>query len=266
MQILLSSGAAFKAFSLKETENMAISLGYDGLELMPPPAHMPPAESNRDTNYASLTKAPIMHAIGDIYDKPRFKAAVDKSIEIACTAKLNIINIHPASAFFGGRQNVLDGIAYIQQKEKETGIRFIYEMLVDVKGVHPDRQEFFTQQQAYVRLEDWIQDVIEFDLHACLDTCHAGTWDIDPAELIEPLGSHLTHVHFSDFDKEKKQEHVVPGRGHVELKSFLKKLKKTHPDITLTVEINPGENKAEVTTQAKASLEFIKSTLSQPQD
>jgi sugar phosphate isomerase/epimerase len=261
MQILLSSGAAFKVFSLKETEDLALSLGYSGLELMPPPAHLPPEESDRDTAYETLAHTPVMHAIGDIYDQSRFRSALDRSIAIAQQNYIQTINIHPASAAFGGRDNVVSGIEYIKAKEAETGLTITYEMLVDPNGVHADRKQWFIEQQAYTKLEDWIKDVIDFDLHASIDTCHAGTWNINPADLIEPLGSHLTHVHFSDFDTEKKEEHVVPGTGHVQLIEFLQVLHKAHPNTTLTVEINPATTKEEVINQAQASIGFIKTAL-----
>lgn len=257
MQILLGTGAGYKTQTLKEIEELALQLGYDGVELMPPPMHVPPGESQRDTNYASLTHAPVMHAIGDIYDQPRFRAALDASLTIAQQNNIHVINIHPASATFGGRQNVLEGIQYIKEVEKKTGLTVAYEMLVDPHGVHPERQAWFQEQQAYTSLEDWIQDVIEFDLHATIDTCHAGTWHKPPAELIKPLGQHLTHIHFSDFDQAEKIEHVIPGTGQVELKEFLHVLAKERPAVTLTVEINPGQTKEEVKTDAKQSLHFI---------
>src|SRR5689334_21394417 len=116
---------------------------------MPPPAHLPISEADRDTNYLSITHAPVVHAIGDRYDQQRFRSALDKTVLIAQQVNTQTINIHPASLAFGGRQNVLDGIAYIKEVEKTTGLTIAYELLVDPNGVHPDRKQWFAEQQAY---------------------------------------------------------------------------------------------------------------------
>lgn len=262
MRILLSSGLGYKTHTLAETEKLALSLGYDGLEIMPPPARLAPHETDRDTNYASITHAPVVHAIGDVYDQKRFRAALDATIPIAQTAGAIIINIHPPSLAFGGRQNIIDGIGYLKEVEAKTGLTIAWEFLVDPNGTHPSRQAFFKEQQAYTSVDDYIKDVKEYNLAAALDTCHAGTWEKNPASLIELLGDNLAHVHFSDFDKKKKIEHIMPGRGHVELQEFLMTLQRHRPDITLTVELHPAGTKEEVITQAQASMEFITSALS----
>lgn len=261
MQILLSTGAAAKTHTLGETEAMALSLGYAGLELMPPPLHQPLGESKRDTNFASLTQVPVMHAIGDVYDQPRFRAALDTSINIAQEVKIPMVNIHPASLAFGGRQNVIDGVEYIKQLQAQTGIIIAYEILVDPNGVHPSRQAWFKQQQAYTSIEAWLDDVLEYDLAATLDTCHVGTWHSDPAEFIEPLADHLVHVHFSDFDQIEHREHILPGTGQVPLQKFLQVLQVKRSDITLTVEIDPVNEKNLVEERARQSIQYIQQTL-----
>ncbi len=263
MRILLSSGLGYKTHTLAEIEKLALSIGYAGLEIMPPPARLSKEETDRDTNYANVTHAPVIHAIGDVYDQARFRAALDASIPIARAAGAQTINIHPPSLAFGGRQNIIDGITYLKESEEKTGLIFTWEFLVNPQGTHPDRHAFFIEQQAYYSIADYVKDVKEYNLSATIDTCHAGTWDQNPALLVELLGENLAHVHFSDFDKDKKIEHIVPGTGHVELKEFLLAVQRHRPNITLTVELHPANTKEEVERQAKASIEFITTALAQ---
>jgi sugar phosphate isomerase/epimerase len=261
MNILFCSGVAYKTHTLQEIEEVALSLGYAGLEIMPPPAHLPPDQQQRDTDYASVRHAPVVHGRGDIYTTDAFKAALDETVIIAKTVGAITINMHPASRAFGGRQNVLDGIAYMKEVEAKTEITIAYELLVDPNGVHPDRKQWFAQQQAYDSIEDWITDVKEYDLAATLDTCHIGTWGRDPEPYIEQVGKNLKHVHFSDFNTTRKEEHLMPGEGNVHLVPFLRTLNNLHPDITLTMEISPKNTKEEVEADAKRSIEYIQQAL-----
>lgn len=261
MNILLCSGVAYKTHTLKEIEDVALRLGYAGLEAMPPPSHLPQEQQTRDTDYAALQYAPVVHGRGDIYTQENFRAALDDTILIAQQIGAKVINMHPASRALGGRENVLEGIAYLKEVQEKTGITIAYEMLVDPNGVREDRKEWFAQQQAYDSIEEWIADVHEYNLAATLDTCHAGTWEKDPLEYIEKVGKNLTHIHFSDFNTTTKEEHLVPGHGNVQLQPFLKALNNSHPTITLTVEISPKDTKEEVEQDAKESIEYIRKAL-----
>lgn len=264
MNILFCTGVAYKTHTLKEAEEFARVLGYAGVEIMPPPSHLPPEQRNRDTNYASLSHAHVVHGRGDIYTKENFRAALDDTIAIAQTANASVINMHPASRAHGGRQNVLDGIAYIKEMEEKTGITIAYELLVDPNGVHPGRKKWFQEQQAYDSIEGWIADVKEYDLAATLDTCHIGTWGKDPEAYIEKVGKNLRHIHFSDFNTTTKEEHLMPGEGNVSLIPFLHALNRLHPDISVTLEINPKNTKEEVEVDATQALEYVRAALRLP--
>jgi sugar phosphate isomerase/epimerase len=219
------------------------------------------SERLRDMSYSELSHAFSVHAPGDIYDQARFRSALDDACGVAQIAGATKVVSHPASLRYGGRKNVTDAITYIQQKQQETNLTIVYEVLVDPAGLQIERQERFREQQAYKTLEQWITDVKKYNLSACLDTAHIGTWHIEPETLIKKLGNNLAHVHFGDYDANHKIEHLVPGTGTVSLAPFLRALANTHPDMSLTLELQPPTTVQAVENAARQSIEFIRSAL-----
>lgn len=257
MQILLSTGVGYKTHTLREIEALALGLGYDGVELMLPPRHLSAAESDRDTSYETLTAAPVVHAPGDIYDQARFRAALDDAVGVAQMIGAQIVNIHPPALAQGGVDNVVAGITYLKEVEQESGVTIAYEVLVDPAGIAIDRQAAFFEQQAYPTLLEWVGAIKDHHLAATLDTCHVATWGEDPTKYIEVLGEQLLHVHFSDYSVARKEEHLLPGTGDIELVPFLRTLVQQRPNITITVEIQPGITPDDVASRSRRSLSFI---------
>jgi len=248
---------AFRVHTLRETEELALELGYDGLELMLPPRHLPPEDAKRDENYGVLSTVRVVHAPGDWFDERRYISSLREGVRVAEVTGAAIVNAHPAARYFGGERNVARGVAQILQLEKETGLTIAYEGLVNKKGLKPERQQWFAKQQAHDSVAAWVDEVREHDLSATLDTCHVGTWGEEPAAYLEQLGDRLRHVHFSDYSRLDRIEHLVPGEGDVDLTGFLQALRKTHPDITLTIEISPEHTAEGVRQAARQSLEYI---------
>lgn len=262
MKVLLTSGIGYQTHTLPEIEALARKLGYDGLELMLPPRHVPPEQARRDTAYHTLTQpVPVIHAPTDIYDQPRFRASLDVACDVATITQTPIITIHPPAWKYGGRKNLEDGMTYIKNKEQETGLVIAYEVLVNPAALKPDRRPFFLEQQAYFTVRDWIDDVKKYSLHACLDTTHLASWGEDPAAPLAKLGSHLVHVHVSDYNHKNQEEHLLPGTGDIDLAKFLQTLPQTHPGLSLTLEVQPGDTVAQVEAAAQAGIEYINHTL-----
>lgn len=261
MKILLGTGMTYRTHTLKETEDLALSLGYDGVEIMMPPRHHGPDEPARDTAYETLSRAEVIHAPGDMFDGPRFAASLEDGLALAQKIGVNILNTHPAALALGGRENVVQAIELIQKRRQETGITIAYEILVDPNGLGSERQDRFRGMQAHHSIEEWVEDVKRYDLAATLDTCHVGTWKKEPAKYVEQLGENLVHVHFSDYGSTTGTEHLIPGDGEVDLKSFLQELQAKRPSVTLTVEVIPGETKEENQENARRSIEFIRQVM-----
>lgn len=258
MKILISTGVFYRVASLVQTEAIVREMGYDGVELNLPPRNRPDAETHRDTDYASLGHCMAVHAAGDTYDKQGFAAALTEGVTIAESTGASIVNIHPAPLSLGGRDHVLWAIGEIQRMQAQTDVTIVYEVLVDPNGIGDKRHELFVRDQAYMSVDAWVDDVNTHTLPATIDSCHVGTWHIPPAAVIPKIGANLKHVHFSDYSMQKQIEHLVPGDGDVQLKEFLHELKRSRPDIFITVELHPANTLEDAVEDAKRTISYIR--------
>ncbi len=78
--------------------------------------------------------------------------------------------------------------------------------------------------------------------HVTLDTTHLGTRGLDPLAVYEQLKDRVVHIHLSDF---KKQEHLLPGEGHLPLGQLLERLAHDGYNGAVTVELGPEALQAE---------------------
>lgn len=261
MKFLLSSGIGYRTHTLAALEKLALSEGFDGLELNLPPRHLPPEETIRDTSYDLLSAVGAIHAPGDLYDQKRFASALNDSVALAKTLKVPLINIHPPALSAGGRANVERGIDLIQRKTAETNLAITYEVLVNPYGLEKERRPYFIKQQAYESLEDYAADVKQHNLAATLDTAHVGAWGVDPRQFIRMLGANLKHVHLSDYSASLQREHLLLGQGDLDLAGFLQVLKGTAPAMTVTVELHSPRTKEEVKQAVRQSRQYIMQAL-----
>jgi sugar phosphate isomerase/epimerase len=256
MRVLYSTGNLYRTHNLRESEEMLLSLGYFGMELMLPPVNRESVKE-RDTDYGSVSSVKVIHARSDFFDGDRFKASLDNAVEVGKMISVDKINIHPASKALGGRENVVRTIEYIRLVEEKAKMDIFYELLVNPEGVSKEGQAWFKRQAPYESIDEYISDVKEFDLKATLDVCHIGTWGTDTVEVIELVGDTLAHVHLSDYDKTTREEHVQLGDGDLEIASVVQKLHETKPDLTVTIELFSSESRDKNEAMAKKSIEYI---------
>lgn len=213
MKFLLSTRKA----NPQAMEKLATEIGFDGLEVVLP-SHIAENKVDDDWSLEGVTIIKAIHAANGIFKTEKYKTVLEDSISIAKRLNVSIVNIHPPSghADFGGRQNVIEGIKLIKKLAAEnSGIKICYEALsAPVKDRHH-------LQQAYPGPKQWLEDIKKYDLYATLDTTHIASWDEDPVMYIELLGSHLTHIHVSDYIKETKKQHCFPGEGDIKWSQFL---------------------------------------------
>ncbi len=228
MKFLLSTRKA----NPQTMEELAKELGFNGLEVVLP-SHIAENKVGDDWSLEGVTTIKAIHAANGIFNAEKYKIVLEDSISIAKKLNVSIINIHPPSGHpdFGGRQNVVDGIKLIKKLSVENpDMKICYEVLSA-----PDKERHYFQQ-AYSSPKEWLEDIKKYDLYATLDTTHIASWNEDPVLYIELLGSHLIHVHASDYIKETKKQHRFPGEGDVNWKLLIGKLKALQQDIYITFE------------------------------
>jgi sugar phosphate isomerase/epimerase len=102
------------------------------------------------------------------------------------------------------------------------------------------------------------EDLDEFftafpSLRLTLDTGHA---NIDGEEnsrlfqLVERFGQRLGHMHFSD-NHGKRDDHLAVGRGSIDFPEFVRRLKTTGYDNTITLEVFEKDRRLLVDSRRK---------------
>jgi sugar phosphate isomerase/epimerase len=90
--------------------------------------------------------------------------------------------------------------------------------------------------------------------HLTLDTTHLGTRGLDPLAVYERLKERVVHVHLSDF---QRQEHLLPGDGHLPLGRLLERLVYDGYGGAVTIELGPEVLQAEDEARVKGHLQRV---------
>jgi len=85
-----------------------------------------------------------------------------------------------------------------------------------------------------------------------LDITHLATRGINPQEMWERVKSRVINIHISDYLK--GVEHLLPGRGRVNIGGFLGRVSKSGYDGFVTLEICPVKNHFEIAAPAREEL------------
>ena len=93
-----------------------------------------------------------------------------------------------------------------------------------------------------------------------LDTTHAGTWGLDPAEFYDRLNGRVRHIHLSNFDG---AEHRRPEDGQLHLDRMLARLPGDGYDGAVSLELSPdalsaGSPDDHIVSLMSASLRFCR--------
>jgi sugar phosphate isomerase/epimerase len=90
-----------------------------------------------------------------------------------------------------------------------------------------------------------------------LDTTHLGTYGKDPSEFYLTIKDKVKHIHLSDFGP---QEHLLPGKGWLNLDKFKKTLTENNYKHTISLEVDPKSFKD--ADNIESSIEELKTVIS----
>lgn len=264
MKILLSTGLTYKVFTTRQTENLAIELGYDGLEYIVQPLRLLSKHPNKE-DQSTWQQAHTVKVVHAPFSLPAFKSysrSIEIAVQVAQKIKACTVNVHPHALhwFFGGKKAQAHAARVIREVQEVKGLNITVEVLPRPRG--NARKRFKTWlQQPFRHPDDWVKYIISNNLNACLDTTHLGTWDIDPTHCLKQLGQHVAHVHLSDYRQSIDTEHVVPGEGDLDLRQFLQTLNKYTSPPTVTVELSSADTPEDARQAAARSIAFIRHAL-----
>lgn len=186
---------------------VAAEVGFDGIELV-----MVPDEKGWFPlkKYATLQGVKAIHAPTGSFGAAVLEKMLTMTLKLAKELGVTVVNTHPGALSQGGRTNVERCIKVIQKLAVEWQVTVVYEVLP-----RPDAgKKRHDQERAYDKLGSWQVDVAQHDLPATLDTTHIASWGEQPASYVEMLGTHLRHLHISDYDpSQEPSQHLWLGNG-----------------------------------------------------
>ncbi|MFC6153990.1 sugar phosphate isomerase/epimerase family protein [Nocardioides yefusunii] len=181
---------------------------------------------------------------------------LERSAKLAQVLGAPSVVVHPpfrwqkeyAAGFAGG----------IARLEDETGIDFCVENMYPWRATARGRD--LRGMEMY--LPHWDTSLGPY-AHTTIDVSHAAIAGDDVIAMAERMGSRLQHIHLTDGTGSAKDEHLVPGRGHMQVDAFLRHLVATGFDGNVVVEITTrkADSREERLADLRESLEFAREHL-----
>lgn len=173
---------------------------------------------------------------------------LERSAEMAATLGAEVVVVHPPFRWQKTyARDFVDGIAAL---EESTGIAFA------VENMYPWRA---SSRGMEMYLPGWDPSAEPY-ANTTIDLSHAAIARSDPVAMARRLGDRLRHIHLTDGTGSAKDEHLVPGRGSIGAREFLRHLASVGFGGEIVVEINT--RKCRDTTDREAdlreSLEFAR--------
>jgi sugar phosphate isomerase/epimerase len=180
---------------------------------------------------------------------------LQRSAEMAHDVGAEVVVVHPP--FRWQREYARDFVNGIAALENSTGIAFA------VENMYPWRASSRRGMEMYA--PGWDPSAEPY-ANTTIDLSHAAIAASDPIEMAERLGERLRHVHLTDGSGSAKDEHLVPGRGVMNARAFLRRLTRVGFAGEVVVEINTRRcgSHAEREADLRESLEFAREHLAVP--
>jgi len=250
MKINLSTGWRFDSPpSLKKSFIWAQELGFDGVELVINSENLFHGK-NFVKRLSEKYQVPIRIIHCPIVTMPflwPLKYGVNKTFDYASFFDASLVVIHPPK--MKGYQT-LQGqnmLAYLSEKQKKYP-----EIKITLENFESDNKG--TKRN----LEDLRKLLTEFNFSLTLDVNHVGFTNYKLPEVYRIFKDKIKNIHFSN--QTTQAEHLPPYKGNLNLKDFLKNLKKDNYLGNLTLELlyQPFISSKKVKADIEKSINFIR--------
>lgn len=154
---------------------------------------------------------------------------VDRSLELAHEVGADVVVVHPP--FRWQREYAAGFVDGIAVRENDSGIKIAVENMYPWRARRNRRSR---ELEAY--LPHWDPVPQPFD-HVTLDLSHTATARSDALEMLDGLGSRMTHLHLADGSGGVLDEHLVPGRGSQPCGEVLERLAASDYSGAVVVEV-----------------------------
>ncbi|GGU24240.1 sugar phosphate isomerase/epimerase family protein [Nocardioides albus] len=169
---------------------------------------------------------------------------LERSAEMAVEVGAGVVVVHPP--FRWQREYAAGFVEGIATLERSTGLRFA------VENMYPWRA---AKRATQMYLPHWDPSTEDY-ANTTIDLSHAAIAGDDVIEMAKRLGPSLRHIHLTDGTGSAKDEHLVPGRGHMGADKFLRYLASSGFEGDIVLEIST--RKAGRLADLRESLEFAR--------
>lgn len=231
-------------------------LGYDGVEIM--------ITHNKTTQNARLIRAHMEHTGLPVvsYHAPTLLflpgvlhrdhwMKLRKTCELAQATGAQTVVVHPPFRWQGDYATSF--VTGVRELSQQTGLK------IAVENMYPWRAGL---RELLVYYPDWNPLDEDYD-HLTFDFSHAATAGMNALDTVAKIRNKLAIVHLTDGKGSLKDEHLVPGRGHMPVAETLQHLAKYnwHGDVVVEVNTRLVTRKSTRTAMLKESLEFARTHL-----
>ena len=250
-KLILSTGSLY-TFPLEKIFEIGQEVGFSGFELM-----LRPAENYSSTEDLLKTICAAGATVNTLHSpflyggrfKNQWKAPLE-TLDIAKELGASLVIVHPPFGRFLRGFNRRRFAGLISKLEEGAGseIKIVTENM-------PLRKIFgmFPVNAWALGTIDEIERFLETSqVSLTLDITHLATRRITPQEIWERLRSRVINIHISDYLN--GVEHLLPGRGRVNIGGFLRRVSKSGYNGFLTLEVCPVTNHCEIAAQACGEL------------
>ncbi|MCR5977751.1 TIM barrel protein [Gordonia jinghuaiqii] len=251
----------------------AADLGYDGIELMVWGDTV--SQDIRRVEYLSehyqvpvlSIHAPCLLISQRVWGRdPIVKLA--RSVEAAEDLGAPTVVVHPPFRWQRGYVSAFDDL--VAELEEDSGVAIAVENMFPMRA---DR--FFGARESSVRrLEKRgggpglaasafgksIDPTDDGYAHYTLDLSHTATAGVDALDLLERMGSQLSHLHLADGDGASTDEHLIPGDGAQPCVEVCRRIASSDFSGAVVLEVSTGgaRTKPERSALLARSLDFAR--------
>lgn len=256
MSIGLSTASVYPE-STAHAFTYAARLGYDAIEVMvgiDAVSQQIAAVKNLSEHHGvpiSAVHAPCLLITQRVWGTDPW-AKLERSAEMAHEVGADTVVVHPP--FRWQREYAAGFVEGIARLEATTGMVFAVENMYPWRASTRGRR---ARVEMYV--PGW-DPSLESYAHTTLDLSHAAIARTDAIDLATRMGETLRHIHLTDGTGSPKDEHLVPGRGQMRAKEFLRYLGAIDFDGHIVLEINTRKaaSREERERDLLESLEFAR--------
>ena len=250
-RLILSTGSLY-TFPLERIFAIGQEAGFSGFELMLR------AEDNYSSSEILLRTIHAAGATVNVLHSPflyggRFKSqwkAPIESLAIAKELEVSQVVVHPPFGIFLRGFNRSRFVSLINRLVEGAGseIKIVTENM-PIKKLLGILSVNAWALGTIIEIEQFLE---ETQVSLTLDITHLATRKINAQEAWERLGRRVINIHLSDHLN--GVEHLLPGKGMVNIKDFLRTVSKSDYNGFLTVEVCPVRNHWETASQAFEEL------------